>query len=126
MTVIMTVMMMMMMTSLTQRDLGEGQEDGDHDDTRGDRAQYQEILTGMGGMPPQSSPILSLLGPLYSLSSLARPLVAIRRPEPEPRGRASVLVITDPNYHCFVDTMHTQIVVNNGLNESEKSRQYFE
>lgn len=67
--VIMTVMMMM--TSLTQRDLGEGQEDGDHDDTRGDRAQYQEILTGMGGMPPPSSPILSLLGPLSTL--LSRP-----------------------------------------------------
>ena len=42
------------------------------------------------------------------------------------RGRASVLVITDHNYHCFVDTMHTEIVVNNGINESEKSRQYFE
>ena len=44
----MTVKMIVIMivTSLTQRDLGEGQEDGDHDDTRDDRSQYQEILTG--------------------------------------------------------------------------------
>ena len=79
MIMIMTVMMMMM-TSLTQRDLGEGQDDGDHDDTRGDRAQYQEILTGMGGMPPPSSPILSLLGPLSTLLTLLSSPASGRHP----------------------------------------------
>ena len=58
MRVIMTVMMIV--TSLTQRDLGEGQEDGDHDGTRDDWSQYQKILTGMAEMPP--SPILSSPG----------------------------------------------------------------
>lgn len=119
---------MMIVTSLTQRDLGEGQEDGDHDGTRDDRSQYQEILTGMAEMPP--SPILSSPGTT---------LITSRRPASERHppagagettgatGQSQCLVITEHNYHCFVDTMHTKIVVvNNEINESEKSRQYFE
>ena len=130
MRVIMTVMMIV--TSLTQRDLGEGQEDGDHDGTRDDWSQYQEILTGMAEMPP--SPILS--SPGTTLITSRRP--ASERHPPAGAGETTGAGATgqgqcfghyraeEHNYHCFVDTMHTKILVNNEINESEKSRQYFE
>ena len=118
---------MMTVMSLTHSDLGEGQKDGDHDEGRDDRSQYQQILTGMGAMPPSSHPSSHLLGlgSQCPASERHQPAGAGGPAEPEPRGRASVLVITDHDDHCFVDTMHTEIV-NNGLNESEKSCLYFD
>ena len=83
---------MMIVTLLTQRDLGEGQEDGDHDGTRDDRSQYQEILTGMAEMPP--SPILSSPGTT---------LITSRRPASErhpPAGAGETTGATGQS-QCF-------------------------
>ena len=91
----------------------------------------QEILTGMAEMPP--SPILS--SPGTTLITSQRP--ASERHPPAGAGETTGAGATgqgqcfghyraeEHNYHCFVDTMHTKILVNNEINESEKSRQYF-